>query len=132
MATKQIILGLPENPYQVLDVPYEADTAQINAGMRGLFRRDPRNAARRGNKAQKALHNPEERVRVDAFCHPVEMVAEGLGDLTAKLGEADLACTLLADLSLLSDLHFPENLLLAEPPRLHLGELVYRDAYAIE
>jgi hypothetical protein len=105
-----MLVTLPESPYKVLDVAYDADSKTILSAMRALFRRDPQGSARKGNIAQRKLADPKERIKEDAFCCEAALPEVDLGALGEKLAQKDLMryCHLLENPLLLSDAYFPD------------------------
>ena len=124
----KIIITLPTSPYRILGVPFDAETKAINRAMRALMAKNPREGAQLGNRAQKKLTDPKERMKEDALCLEVDLPEMDFASLTARLaGEgAEAAIPALKDPSRFSDLAFPElldsPLTFPEP----LGPIPYR------
>lgn len=107
------LIAPPESPYRVLDVAFDADARAINRAMRTLFRKDPRHGAVKGNRAQKQLTDPRERIREDALCVETDLPPLDLSAMGDQIREAAAAdrCPPLDDFLLFSDLYFaPERL----------------------
>ena len=127
-----ILIAFPDSPYRVLGVAFDADAKAVNRAMRTLFRKDPRNGAAKGNRAQKQLTDPRQRIREDAFCVPADMPALDLRELADRLQAAPgtFRCRALEQPLLFSDLFFaPERL--AKPPNVKdlPVRVPYRAAY---
>jgi hypothetical protein len=105
---KKILLAMPDNPYRVLDVPFDADAKAVNTGLRTLFRKDPRRGGRIGNRAQKKLTDLTERVKEDVFCREVKAPVMDLDqvDRSITLRADDVFSLTLEDLTRLSDVYF--------------------------
>lgn len=101
------LVTLPDSPYRILEVPFDADSKQVTKGMRTLLRKDPKHGAMKGSKAQKQLNDPQTRLVHDAFCQEVISPAASLAGMGEHLGGGDIYCRALADPLLLSDIQFP-------------------------
>jgi len=120
--TSKILITLPESPYRILGVAFDADSRAINQAMRALFRKDPRNGAVKGNRAQKQLTDPRERIKEDALVLETDLPLVDLAPMETRIREtAEIdRCRPLEDLILFSDLHCaPERLI----PRVQSRDL---------
>ncbi len=125
------IIALPESPYRILDVPFDADVKVINKAMRQLFRKDPRRGGQIGNRAQKKLTDPMERIKEDAFCCEVQRPQIDLNPLKKEAGRfiEDVYCFALEDPFLYSDLYFSDRLDRQVKLDVDPGEIPYREKY---
>ena len=126
---KKAIITVPQSPYRILDVPFDADKKTINQAMRRHMVRNRRHAAE-GNKAQKRLTDTTQRVEEDALCYPVEQPELDVSHLGERLEFAirEIPRRFLDHLIVLSDIHFPENIEPYDQPDLNLGEIPFREA----
>ncbi len=132
------MIGLQENAYRVLDVPFDAERAQINLAMREVVRAAGKNVRGRGrqatmaNIAQRRLSDAKQRAREDVLCCEVRLPNLDLSVLRERLGSVseDLHLPILKDPALLSDLYFPENL--GIDMGVEEDEVPYREAYFFE
>ncbi len=102
---KMFLVTLADSPYKILNADFNADSKEITKAMRTLFRKDPRNGARIGNKAQKMLTDLGERIKVDAFCCEVETPEidfAGIGSVVGQNSEY-MACPAFNNLFVFSD-----------------------------
>ena len=127
----KMIIAPPDSPYRILSVPFEADVKEINKAMRRLFKKDPRRGGQIGNRAQKKLTDPMERIKEDAFCCEVERPQMDLNPLKKEAGRflKDVYCFALEDPFLYSDLYFSDHLDLKVKLDVETEKIPYREKY---
>ncbi len=128
---KLFLLTLPDSPYKILDVDFNADSKSVNKAMRALFRRDPRNGAKLGNKAQKMLTDLNERLKVDAFCCEVKAPKIDFAALDVALDENGdhIFCPAFENLFSFSDAQAGKVINSGIDTNENFGEIPFRTEY---
>ena len=110
--SKQILITVPESPYKILNVDFEANGREIQKAFRVFFRKNPRKGNRIGKTASKKLTDPKERIKTDTFCCPADIPQVDLNPLKDELDSSyqGIYCQAVEDPVILSDLFFPEFL----------------------
>ena len=129
---KRFLVTLADSPYKILDADFNADSKEITKAMRALFRKDPRNGARLGNKAQKMLTDLGERIKVDAFCCEVEAPEIDFAGLGAAVGDNSdhIVCPAFINLFVFSDAQPGVGLSSGITVQEDCGTIPFRKEYA--
>ena len=125
-----LLVAPPDSPYKLLGADYDDDARAVQTAFRKFFKKNPRKGVKIGRNAQQKLTNAKERVKADALCCAVPAPKVGLTSLQPWLEDCETDMDMLAsavdNLTLLSDIFFPEQLSCDLPVSLDLGELEYR------
>lgn len=130
----KILITVPESPYMILQLSFDADEREIQSAFRSFVRRRSRALGASGKSAHKKLIDPKERIKADAFCCQLDLPQVDLSDLRDHVtsGSCELYCHVLHEPAALADLSVKPGLPADElQPELDFGEIPYRPDYLL-
>jgi len=131
---KKALITTPDSPYQILEVPFNADTPTINKAQRVAFKKaikNPNIGRDAPGIAQRELTDPKKRIKVDAFCCEVRLPLVELKEVSEKLHNQPSTshCHHLENPLVLSDIFFPDDLCKLIEIEIDFGVIPYRRNY---